>query len=200
MITLQFSKVKVYSDKMLLDKVQSLPSFQGFPNDYWILGVQSNEDTFNEFDDKFYIFKGIEHIMTLSGTTNAGSTGLKYYDNYSAEGCAVIKTNEWYYDLWRQGLHKGKMPALKQSSPIKYYRDWNKNEKVEEIGQMYQGIIGINFHTVLYSRQPDFWRKYINGWSTGCQVVNHVGDYYKILDKIKNNGQEKVTYCLIKEF
>ncbi len=48
--------VKNYTDSQLLNKVKSLPSFKQFPNDFWILGVQSQEDTFNVFDDTFYIF------------------------------------------------------------------------------------------------------------------------------------------------
>lgn len=189
--------MKKYTDKQLLDKVKSLPSFKNIPKDYWILGVQSQEDLFNEFDDKFYLFKGEDFITTTSGTTNAGLTGLKNYHTYNSEGCAVIKTNEWYYSLWSPGLHRGKMRALRQLTPIKYYRDWNKNNKVEEIGNLREGIIGINFHTATY--QPGFFTiPFINGWSTGCQVVNDTKKYYEILDFIGN--QKTVTYCLLKEF
>jgi hypothetical protein len=189
--------MKKYTDEELLNKVKSLPSFRGIPDDFWILGIQSKEDKFNEFDDKFYLFKGVKCVMVLSGTTNAGLTGLKHYDTYNPEGCAVIKTNEWYYKLWTPGLHKGKMKALKQLSPIKYYRDWNKNEKAEEIGKIREGIIGINFHTASY--QPgNIITRLIGGWSTGCQVANNTSDYYNVLNFIGN--QKEVSYCLIKEF
>jgi hypothetical protein len=63
---------------------------------------------------------------------------------------------------------------------------------------MYKGIIGINFHTVLYEKNLSFWRRFIGGWSVGCQVVNHVGKYYKMLNLMKR--QKSVSYCLIKEF
>ena len=139
--------MKNYTDEQLLNRVKGLNSFIRIPNDYWILGVQSKDDKFNEFDDKFYLFKGEKFIMVTTGTTNAGLTGLKHYDTYNPNGCAVIKTDEWYYTLWRPGLHKGKMRALKQYSAIKYYRDWNKNDKAEEIGNINEGVIGINFHT-----------------------------------------------------
>ena len=189
--------MKNYTDEQLLNRVKGLKSFIHIPNDYWILGVQSKEDKFNEFDDKFYLFKGEKFIMVTTGTTNAGLTGLKNYETYNSEGCAVIKTDEWYYTLWRPGLHKGKMRALKQYSAIKYYRDWNKNDKVEEIGKVREGIIGINFHTASY--QPyNVITRLIGGWSTGCQVANNTADYYKILDYIGN--QDVVSYCLIKEF
>lgn len=192
------TNVKSYTDKQLLDKVKKLDSFKSLPSDYWILGVQSKGDAYNLFDDKFYVFKGEKFIGVVSGTTNAGATGLKNYNRYNRKGCAIIKTDEWYYNLWRYGLHKGRMPALKQVKPIKYFRDWNRNNKVEEMGEMYEGVIGINFHTVLYQKKLSFWRKLIGGWSVGCQVVNHVGKYYNILKRVKN--QNKVTYCLIKEF
>lgn len=110
----------------------------------------------------------------------------------------MIKTNEWYYDLWKPGKHKGKMHALVQRKPILYYRDWNKNQKAEQIGKIYEGNIGINFHTVLYGISMSFWRKFIGGWSVGCQVCNIVADYYRILGKV--NDQKKISYCLIDEF
>lgn len=183
-------------EKTILERVKKLSSFKQVPKDYWIVGVQSLEDKFNEFDDMFYLFKGEKLILSTTGTTNAGLTGLKHYNTYNPNGCAVIKTNEWYYDLWTPGYHKGKMRALRQQKPIKFYRDWNKNNKVEEIGKMYEGIIGINFHTATY--QPiNIIVKLIGGWSTGCQVANNTKDYYTILDTIKN--QKNITYCLIKE-
>lgn len=189
--------MKNYTEEQLLNRVKGLKSFIRIPNDYWILGVQSKDDKFNEFDDKFYLFKGEKFIMVTTGTTNAGLTGLKHYDTYNPNGCAVIKTDEWYYTLWKPGLHKGKMRALKQYSSIKYYRDWNKNDKAEEIGNINEGVIGINFHTASY--QPyNVITRLIGGWSTGCQVANNTSDYYKILDLIGN--QDVVSYCLIKEF
>ena len=189
--------MKSYTDKQLLEKAKSLPSFKQLPANYWLLGVQSNEDKFNEFDDKFYLFKGDKFIMVTTGTTNAGLTGLKNYNTYNSEGCAVIKTNEWYYSLWTPGFHKGKMKALKQATPIKFYRDWNKNDKAEEIGKLREGIICINFHTATY--QPgNIITRLIGGWSTGCQVCNNTADYYKILNLI--GSQKYVSYCLLKEF
>lgn len=193
-----YTKVRDYSTKELLDKVKTLPSFAGFPPGYWILGVQSNEDTYNYFDDKFYLFKGEKFITVTTGTTNAGTTGLLHYDRYIKEGVLVVKTNEWYHGLWKYGLHKGKMPALRQVRNIKYFRDWNKNIKIEEVGEIKEGLKGINFHTVTYEKNLSLIRKLIGGWSVGCQVINNVGKYYEILDMVKN--QEYVTYCLIKEF
>ena len=192
------TNVKGYTDKQLLNKVKSLPSFNTIPKNYWILGVQSQEDEFNKFDDKFYIFKGSKFVTVTSGTTNPGDFGLMNYQRYGQKGTFVIKSNFWFYNLWKFGYHRGRMPALKQNKPITGYRDNNKNKKSEEIGKEVKGYFGINFHTISYALKPGFWRKLIGGWSTGCQVVNDVSDYLKILNLVKN--QKTVTYCIIKEF
>tara|TARA_R110000851_G_scaffold33147_1_gene88303 strand:+ start:446 stop:1039 length:594 start_codon:yes stop_codon:yes gene_type:complete len=194
----KYNKVKSYKDSEILERVKSLESFKEIPVGYWILGVQSNEDSYNYFDDKFYLFKGEKFIMVTSGTTNAGTTGLQNYDRYNKYGVLIVKTDEWYYDLWKFGYHKGRMPALKQVSLIKYFRDWNKNIRSEEIGKMYKGIRGINFHTVTYQKNLSLIRKLIGGWSVGCQVINNVRKYFEILNLVKN--QRRITYCLIKEF
>lgn len=190
--------VRAYKNKDLLDRVKSLLSFTSIPDDYWILGVQSQEDTYNRFDDKFYIFKGEEFIMVTSGTTNSGSYGLYNFAKYFVPGVAVIKTNEWYYNLWKSGLHKGRMKALVQVNDILFYRDSNKNKSVEEnSSELFKGIIGVNFHTVTYTSN-NIIRRLIGSWSVGCQVCNNSEDYKKILSLVKN--QEFVNYCLIKEF
>ena len=95
------TNVRSYTDKELLTRVSELDSFRGWPEGYWILGVQSNEDKFNVFDDKFYVYKGTKFIRTMSGTTNAGKTAMEGFARYNKLGVAVIKKNEWF---WRRRL------------------------------------------------------------------------------------------------
>lgn len=189
--------VRNYTDKELLSKVKSLDSFKNIPNGYWVLGVQSKEDSFNVFDDKLYIFEGERFIMVAKATTNAGSV-LKQLSPYNKKGTAIIKTNEWYYNLWANGLHKGRMEALVQVSDILFYRDNDTNGKADEKGELYKGIIGINLHTVSYTKKNNFIAKYIGNWSVGCTVVPDVSKYYAMLSLFKR--QKRITYCLIKEF
>ena len=192
------TNVKKYTDKQLLDKVKSLPSFKGIPEGYWLLGVQSNEDKFDTFDDKFYLYKGEKFILSATGTTNAGKAAMLGYEKYNKLGVAVIKTDEWTYDMWQNiRLHKGKMEALIQINPIKHYRDNNKNTKIEEIGEVYNKIIFCNFHTNSYDRWTKLVRWVVGGWSACCQVCNDPISYYRILEFV---GKEKVSYCLLKEF
>lgn len=196
--------VKKYTDIQILNRIKSLPSFKRFPIGYYIVGIQSVEDQFNVFDDKFYLFYGSgpnlndqKFIVVTSGTTNAGKNGLLKYETYNPEGVAVIKTNEWYYDVWKFGLHRGKMEALKQVRPFLISRDGDKDTKVEE-GNAIPVICGINFHANTYDLTNEEIKQIIGPWSLGCQVVNNTQKYNQIIEAVK--PQKIVTYCLIKEF
>lgn len=189
--------MKKYEKQEILYRVKSLPSFKRIPGDYWLVGIRSREDKYNKFDDMFYLFKNEELVLSTTGTTNAGSKGLLEFYEYNSEGCAVVKADEWYLNLWTPGLHKGKMRALKQNNPVKFFRDNNRNQKSEEIGEVRQGLIGINFHAASY-QVDDRTIELIGGWSTGCQVINNIKDYYKIIDTIGRQGD--VSYCLLKEW
>lgn len=191
------TNVRAYLDKELLFKASQLPSFEGFPTDYWILGVQSQEDEYDKPDDKFYIFKGTNFVMVTSGTTNSGGYGMLNFSKWNRKGVFVAKTNEWYMDLWANGLHKRKMKALVQVNDILGYRDGDKDKFIEEKGTLIKGKFGINFHGMSY-KTKSFIKWLIGGWSVGCQVCNIGEDYYKILDLVKD--QKRITYCLIKEF
>lgn len=192
------NNVKSYTDKQLLNRCSELENFNGFPKSYWLLFVRSNEDETDVFDDKVYLFKNEKFIKVTSCTTNPGNKGLKNYQLYNPNGTFVAKSDFWNYDVWRYGLHRGKMPALKQRLKIFGYRDNNRNGKSEEIGKVVSGFFGINFHTIDYKLRPGFFRRLIGGWSVGCFVLNRVTEYLYILDKLKN--QKSVSMCLLKEF
>lgn len=192
--------VKKYTDLELLNRVKSLSTFKSIPEGYWILGVRSLEDTPNVFDDKFYLFKGEVFIMVISGTTNPGTPILEGgFLKYNKQGAAVVKSDEWYYNLWKYGLHQGKMPALLQlGNKIKVFRDGDKDKKSEEVGNITEGFYGINFHSNNYDLTSKIKKEEINGWSAGCQVSNDIQNYKKVIDLVKT--QPSVSYCLIKEF
>ena len=130
------TRVRKYTDKQLLDRVKSLDSFKNIPKGRWLLGVRSNEDSYNTYDDKIYEFEGEKFIRVVTATTNAGAGVLRGgFLKYNKKGVAVLKSDEWYYNVWSYGLHRGKMPSLRQvGRRVKVYRDGNKNKKSEEIG------------------------------------------------------------------
>lgn len=190
--------VRTYKDIELLEKVKSLSSFKKIPEGYWLLGVRSLEDKPNSFDDKIYLFKGEEFIIVTSATTNAGTPTLKQFEKVNKDGAAILKANEWYYNLWSFGKHQGKVEALLQlGNKVKVYRDTDKDDKSEEQGKLQEGYFGINFHPNTYDLSKPSGTN-IGWWSAGCQVVNNVDKYKTIIRLVKS--QKIVTYCLIHEF
>jgi len=190
--------VRPYTDKQLLERVKTLHNYIGIPKGYWLLGVRSQDDIPNTFDDKIYLFKGEEFVVVTSATTNAGTPTLKQFEKVNKKGAAVLKSDEWYYDVWKYGKHNGKVEALLQlGAPVQVYRDTDKDDKSEEQGKIDTGYFGINFHPNTYDLSKPSGTN-IGWWSAGCQVVNKV-DIYKIIIRLVKN-QANVTYCLINEF
>ena len=203
------TQVKKYTDKELLNRVKELHNFKRIPRNRWIIGVRSKEDVYNTYDDKFYEFEGEKFIRVLTGTTNAGAGVLRGgFLKYNKKGVAVLKADEWYYNVWSYGLHRGKMPALRQvGKRVKVYRDGNKNRKIENIGDWELGWFGINYHTNTYNfslANLKVVKWLIGHWSAGCQVVNDRKKYKEQLDYYKNayekGSQIMVSYCLLDEF
>lgn len=194
------SNVRNYTTDQLLNKVKSLPSFKGIPKGYWILGARSNEDTPNKYDDKGYLFRGEQFIKVFPMTTNPGTPILEGgYLKYNKVGAAVVKADEWYYDVWKFGLHQGVQPALRQVGKFIVFRDGNKNGKSEEIGIPITGSnYGINFHSISNNITVNKIGENVGGYSAGCQVVNNVEQYRMVINMVKN--QNLITYCLLNEF
>jgi hypothetical protein len=190
--------VRAYTDKQLLEKVKSLSSFTKIPSGYWLLGVRSQDDLPNRFDDKIYLFKGEEFVLVTSATTNPGTPTLRQFEKVNKDGAAVLKADEWYYNVWKYGKHNGKVEALLQlGNKVTVYRDTDKDDKSEEQGKLQSGYFGINFHPNTYDLSKGSGTN-VGWWSAGCQVVNNIPNYKLMIGLLKR--EKLVTYCLINEF
>lgn len=193
------TKVRGYKDSELLNFAESLPSFKYVPDNYWIYGVMSKENTPDVFDDKFYLFKKRKFIMVLPGTANSGLYGLKNFFKWEKRGVAQVKPNEWYYDVWKRGLHNGKVEALRQVGPFKVIRDNNGNDVAGDVLEWsWESNRGLNFHPNTYNLRTKVLRWIIGKWSVGCAVVNDIPKYVKLMSITQ--PQNLFTYCLVEEF
>ena len=193
------SNVRSYTDKQILERIKSLPSFKAIPKSKYIVGIRSTADATDKFDDKFYLFEGETFLHVTTGTTNPGAPVLQGgFLKYNNAGAAVVKSNSWYYDVWVYGLHMGKMPALKQVGPITVHRDGDKDGKAEELGAPITGLYGINFHAATYNNFFRGVQENIGEWSAGCQVVNNKQEHLQWIDLLK--AQPRVSYVLLNEF
>ena len=192
--------VRKYTDAELLQRVEALESFKGFPTDFWILGVRSKADLPDKFDDKFYLYEGKKFHLVTTGTTHPGLSILKGgFKRYNKKGGAVVHADKWYYNVWKYGLHKKLMPALLQiGAKIDVHRDGDLDNKSEQLGDAIAGWYGINFHANTYDMNNKKIVDKIAGWSAGCQVVNNTEKYVQFIEKCK--AQKSVSYCLINEF
>lgn len=192
-----YTQVRNYTTEELISRVVNLNSFNGFPDEDFLIGVRSNENTPNIYDDKFYHFnKDLKCVNVLTGTTNSGAYGFKNYFKWNSKGAAEIKADECYYDVWQGGLHKGKMKALRQVGAFKVIRKKSYDDPSTE--WEWESWKGLNFHTNSYDRWTKLRKWIIGGWSTGCQVANEPQDYYKSLPALLD--QSRVTYFLLNEF
>lgn len=190
--------VRNYTGAELLAHVKKTTGFKTIPQEYWILGVRSNEDTPNRFDDKFYLFLAEKFIDVMSGTTNPGTPTLTQFEKVNKAGAAILKDDQWYYNVWHYGKHQGKVEALLQlGAAVQVYRDTDKDLKSEEIGVLQTGYFGINFHPNTYNLKKASGTN-IGWWSAGCQVANNVVKYRQWMQYVK--PQKIVSYCLINEF
>jgi hypothetical protein len=190
--------VRQYTDKQLLARVKDLDSFKNIPAGYWLLGVRSLDDIPNTFDDKIYLFKGEEFVLVTSATTNPGTNTLKQFEKVNKDGAAVLKADQWYYNVWKYGKHNGKVEALLQlGNKVQVYRDTDRDSKSEEQGALQSGYFGINFHPNTYDLSKGSGTN-IGWWSAGCQVVNNIPNYKTMIKLLKN--EKFVTYCLVDEF
>ena len=194
--------MKNYTDTQILDRVKSLPSFKKIPDGYWLVGIRSSADGFDIFDDYVFLYKGEEFQLYTTCTTNIGGPGLLGgWKKYTKTGGAIIKSDEIYYDVYKYGLHGGKMPALRQFGKMKYYRDANNDKHIDEVGKIEEDIYYTNFHFAdhnIFKRIKLAVRKFIGEWSYGCIVCNVQDKYEKIITLCK--PQKGVTFCLLKEF
>lgn len=199
------TNVKSYTDKELIDRMRSLPSFKGVPDNVHIIAVRSKADEPDVFDDKLYLFRGHKFLAVMPCTTNSGTYGLLNFMKWNSKGTAVIKFDEIYYDTFfksdgiKYAHHNGKLQCLRQVLPMMYYRDNNKNKKIDECGQVFIGIQATNVHCNSYVNRKGILSWFIGGWSTGCTVINNLTMYWDVL-MVKIDYNTPVTYTGLKEF
>ncbi len=191
--------MRSFTDAEIIARVESLSTFQGWKKGIYDIWVRSKADRFDVFDDKCFTYQVMSDggqpvfIMGRRGTTNAGSYGLKHFDDYNNDGCAVLKADWMIYGSHTYGFHKGK-PAYRQAKSWPYYRDNNRNERAEEIGPVHEGIIGANVHRAGVNSTV------IKNWSTACLVTAALSTFLQWLNFMVKQGKPPLNVAILKEF
>jgi len=188
-----------YTDEQLIDRVQSkAKGFTTWKKGVYDIWVRSAADVMDAFDDKVYTFdvtaEGAlpEFRMVCTGTSNAGSYGLKNFEDYHQPGCAVLQSDRIVYNSHVYGFHKG-YRAYQQDKPFPYYRDSDRDDKAEETGPVYNDVIRADCHRASATGDS----KIIYNWSVACLVRNRSSQWkgwFAYMDG------RPLTVAILKEF
>jgi len=163
-----------------------------------IIGVRSNDLTPNVFNDLIciaWVYKGIWNLKIYEATTDPGLYWLQ--NPMNVKGAAIMVPGQ-YHGCYVVGLHKD-YKALRQVKPMKYYRDYNRDNKldfnqvtiVEEIGLT-------NIHRANEVKTSTI----VDKWSAGCQVIANpieFDEFMTLCQKAKETWGNSFSYTLITE-
>jgi hypothetical protein len=163
-----------------------------------IVGIRSAKREAGSFEDYIaVIYKDNFDFWQCEyypATTDAGTYWLKHPMN--AKGTALLAPGQ-YKGAYRKGLHKGQYEALVQSSPVKVFRDNNKDFINDyDTSTIEEGLFGINIHR----SNPIFESEVNSRWSAGCQVFKNPFDFdalMSVVEKAIKLYGNKFSYTLL---
>lgn len=190
-----------YTDQQLIFQTELVAKgFEGWKPGVYDIWVRANDVSadMDKFNDKVYTYivrpdnPTPEFRMVCTGTSHAGSYGLKSFDQYNPKGCAVLESNRIVYNSHSYGFHK-KYRAYRQAKPFPYYRDNDRDNLAEEIGQIYNDIIYANCHRAAAAGES----VRIYNWSVACLVRNKANQFYAWMAYM---NKRPLSVCILKEF
>jgi hypothetical protein len=165
-----------------------------FPQNH-LVGIRSEADATDKYDDVFYWFEDGRVFAVYTGTTNPGSYYLQNFMNKLAGGTAVMASNQQMVEGFIKGKYK-ENDAWRQHSTMKVFRDADKDLKSEELGIPYVGMYNIHIHAMFKGKKSER----IYNWSAACQGMNDPDQWNEFISRSYERCPEKLTYTLLKEF
>lgn len=161
-----------------------------------IIGVRNSatgQKVTNAFDDCItvsYKLGGEWKSHCWMATTDPGRKGV--LESKNAAGVARLVEGQ-YRGSHSIGLHQGKYEALRQTKPVKVYRDANKDLTYDET-KIQEGIFGINIH------KAGADSTLVENWSEGCQVFKKAAEFEEFMALCRKAAAihgKTFTYTLI---
>lgn len=165
-----------------------------------IFGVRSKDmqsNTFNDCVGVLYQKDDQWHLFKTECTTDAG---LYYRLNpMNINGTGIIAPGQ-HKHVWKLGKHKQKYEALVQVRPMLVFRDANRNDVLEYIGEPKSELAGINLHRANAKVES----KQVDKWSAACVVVANPNSFQHILELVKEHlarhaDQAEFNFTLFEE-
>lgn len=136
------------------------------PFDVTLGGIRTKDNASNKFNDwifaSFFTKRGGIVSVIVEGTTDAG---LYYRENpMQIDGTAIIQHGVQHrsaFTYMEKGGHRGQ-EAFRQTGPMKYWRDANRNKYLEFEGETIVDIFNTNGHDMGTLGEN------VDKWSAAC--------------------------------
>lgn len=168
------------------------------PYELNIVGLRSANTKANRFDDEIHVFYvnqiGNWNYHVFKATTDPGTYWL--LNPMQPQGTAILAQGQ-YVNAYQIGLHRGQYPALVQSRPVTFIRDYDRNAILDfNNGKKITGQVGINIHRAMLHGDT----LQVDNWSAGCQVFEN-GEAFQVFMKLCERHRQRYgnrfTYSLI---
>jgi hypothetical protein len=176
-------------------KIQELKKFYEKYEASWqevnLFGIRNEDnpekDLFNDqigiaTDEFIYLFQGTTDPgmwWTLNPVTYQGITGAAHI----VEG---IHKNIWRVGIHASGSAFAHEALIQTGNSIRFYRDTNKDGKIESTEPIQSGYVGINLHRAGFDDPAN-----IGKYSAGCQVIRHHDEFVVFMDVVKSSSVYK---------
>jgi len=205
------SKIRGLHAKIIKEQFQTALEKKGYvffgsksrsPWNVNIIGVRSDEDRFNKFDDAMVVIyrdnKGEWEVQTFRITTDPGRIWLEKPMN--SKGCAILVPDQYRGVYKIDGHGTTRYEALCQrAGEVSVYRDADlDHEHDRDAGTITTGNYGINIHRSRKYGEVEL----VENYSAGCQVFKNTTDFnefMKLINKSAKKYGNSFTYTLINE-
>lgn len=157
--------------------------------------ADKDSDRFNDLIGLLYKVNG-EWILKKYDATVDPSVQYRKNPMNKEEGTAIVVPG-YYKKAFVVGLHRGKYEALRQNTPLKLYRDNNRDAKLD-FGEYKTEMAGINVHRAAYNGKSEF----VGPHSAGCQVIADIEDFKEFMELINISASiygKTFSYALFTE-
>lgn len=150
-----------------------------------LFGIRSSDMTSNTFNDLIGVLYRKKNNWVLYKYGATTDPGLYYRENpMNIDGTAILAPGQ-YSGAFKIGYHKGKYKALVQNKPLLLYRDANRNNVLEYIGEPSWQMAGINLHRA----NANVTSKLVQKHSAGCIVVADPTDFNELLQLAETSAR-----------
>lgn len=195
-----YDKVTVQSVMDTYNKLM-YPFFTNGQYNLNVFAIRSLDTVSNRFDDLVcLLYKNEKNIWVLKKYDATTDPGKYYRENpMNVNGTAIIIPG-FYRSVYQIGLHNNKYEALRQYRPMRYWRDRNRDNKLDMCGKVYEEIAYTNIHRATNVKGSTSIQ--VDKWSAGCNVIASYDDFAEfmyICHRAANKYGNSFSYTLFTE-